>query len=230
MIDPVLPFCEPLPEKWTRALIERTRFNGERARRWEIIDLDPVAERLNGGNLRYPCESTRHIRAKCALASVGLPLYTMAYMVWHSVRTPLSSLYVFFQRFEIFITHPSKNVLLQIFLQPLKQLFGGLWLVARAPFYMIAMQSAALYGVVRPLEGRKQCGAVERLWKRGASFRQDFRNLSSNEDLRSFFWRACTSKDFEHPFYFAQCFQPYGTLNDPSVVLVRFSSDLECSP
>ncbi len=226
--DPALLYdSERLPESWVYALVERKRSCGEFAKRWEIIDLDPASEKRHGGNLRYRCESQQTIRRKCIATAAVLPIYTTAYMVWHAVRAPLSALNVFFQTFEEFITQPSICTLGKLFASAPLQAARSFWLVVRAPFCSIAMQFTALYGIVRPLEGRKHSAAVERFWKMGAAYKDDFRRMESNENIHQFVWRACTAKDFPHPFYVAECFQPVGTLSDESVLSVRFSVERE---
>jgi hypothetical protein len=227
-LDPELPpDSGHLPESWVYALVERRRGNGDFAKRWEIIDLDLAAEKRSGGNPRYRCDSLQTIRRKCLFAATFLPMYTAAYMVWHAVRAPLSALNVFFQTFEEFINQPTFYALVKlVFAAPL-QAARCFWFVVRAPFCSIAMQFAAFYGIVRPLEGRKHSAAVERFWKMGAAYKDDFRRMESNENVHQFVWRACTAKDFPHPFYIAECFQPMGTLNDDSIVSVRFSTERE---
>lgn len=191
-----------LPDRWAYAFVERRRSGGEIAGRWEIIDLDPASEKLNGGTPRYRSDGFGAIRCKCIAIAAVLPLYTVAYMTWHVARAPFTAISHFFQTVEEMLNRPSCSVFVNLALSPLRHGMHRLWLAVRAPFCMIAMQSAALYGLVRPLEGRLLCGAAERYWRGTAPFTLDF-----------------------HSGYLARCFQPYGTLNEPSLVSVQFSID-----
>lgn len=190
-----------LPDRWAYAFIERQRKSGEVHGRWEIIDLDASSEKAHGGNLCYPNEGFSSIRRTCIAVTATLPLYGIAYAIWHTVRAPFSAISIFFYTVEEMLTRPSLGVLANLVRLPIHHVARSLWMVVRTPFCMLAMQSAALYGLINPLEGRQLCGAAERYWRGGeAPFALDF-----------------------HSGYLVKSFQPYGTLKDPSVVSVQFA-------
>lgn len=216
-------FCEALPEHWAYALVQSKKEDGLLTKRWEMVNLNSQGkENCRDETYRYLCEPLKTIRWKCAGVASILPMYTVAYMIWHAVRTPLSSLHVFFQCFEDVLTEPSFKAFTHLALEAPKQLVKSLWLVVRSPLFMLAMQSAALYGIAVPVEGRRVCGVIEKKWKGGLPLERDVGFKQRSEDAYHFFWRACTSADFSDAFYLAECFQPLGSLNDPSVVSVEF--------
>lgn len=182
-----------LPERWAHAYVERRLQSGEVAGRWEIIDLE-------GNNHRYPSESYGSIRCTCLSAATVLPIYGTAYLVWHAVRAPLGAISTFFHTVEEMMTGPSISVFVGLFCRPVCHLAQGVWMAVRTPFYLITMESAALYGLVRPLEGRRCFASAERWWRGESPFALDF-----------------------HQNYMVRAFQPYGALNDSSVVSFRFA-------
>lgn len=192
-----------LTDRWAHAFVERRGRAGEIVGRWEIIDLDGDLEKSHGSNLRYPSESYGSIRCTCLAALTILPPYGAAYMFWHTVRTPFSAVSIFFHTLEELLTRPRLSVFANLALLPIKHALKSVWMVVRTPIYILAMQSAALYGFVRPLEGRQYLASIEKRWRGSAPFELDF-----------------------HREYLLKTFQPYGTLNDPSVVSVQF---VECS-
>ncbi len=190
-----------LPDRWAYAFIERQRTAGDVSGRWEIIDVDAASEKAHGSSLCYPNEAFGSIRRTCLVVAATLPIYGVAYAAWHLVRAPFSAVSIFFYNVEEMLTRPGLSVLANLARQPIQHIGYSLWMVVRTPFCMIAMQSAALYGLINPLEGRQLCGALERYWRGGeAPFSLDF-----------------------HSGYLVKSFQPYGTLKDPSIVSVQFA-------
>ncbi len=182
-----------LPERWTHAYVERRLLSGEIAGRWEIIDLEE-------NNHRYPSEGYSSIRCTCLSAATVLPIYGTAYLVWHAVRAPLGAISTFFHTVEELMTRPSISLVGRLICLPVCHFAQGVWMAIRTPLFMIALESAALYGLVRPLEGRRCFASIERVWRGEPPFTLDF-----------------------HQNYLVRAFQPYGALNDPSVVSFQFS-------
>ncbi len=182
-----------LPDRCAHAYVERRIGSQETAGRWEMIDLD--------SNLRYRSESYSAIRCNCLCAGAVLPFYGVAYMVWHAVRSPFSAISIFFHTFEEMLTRPSFCVLANLIILPVKHILWSIWKVASTPIYLLALESAALAGLFKPLEGRQYFGAIEKCWRGNPPFAYDF-----------------------HSNYLVAAFQSYGALDDPSVLSVQFSA------
>jgi hypothetical protein len=89
----------------------------------------------------YLDEPVYVVRFKCVLLSViGVSLYIFSQMVQHALRIPLAGLY-----------HLSLNIVAD-----------EIYEIARAPLYWIGLESAALYGIMYPYEGRAWFASIER--------------------------------------------------------------------
>jgi hypothetical protein len=145
--------------------------------------------------LRYPDESLAHIALKCyGLAQAVLALYMIVYTLIHLIRLPL-----------IPILHRS-----------LSPLSTESWNVVRIPFYWIALQCAAMYGMFSPLEGRALFAHYEKELH-GGKGREHAVNRRGNFDAFGAFLDAITELEPKKVMFAAGCFQPFGALNDPLI-------------
>ncbi len=213
-MNPTVPESrvEALPNGWATAAVTFLHRNGVRETRYEIIDLKTEN--------RYSHESMSITAFKCFELVVGIPLYLATYIGWNLIRMPLIAVGTILVSLARLIAHPNKiqcvQLLKDIAWTAPKRIIEDIWTVVRAPFYAIAMEFAAIYGVFKPVEARKMMGQIERSWHQ-YSRKHDVRYQDPNLDPL-FILKALTDKDFDRTFYIAECMQPYGNLNDPHIV------------
>ncbi len=178
---------ETLPTGWGYAEVTIRHGNGDvSAPRLEVIDLRSQSF--------YPPDSMTVIACKCAaLFWIGIPLYMGAYTIFHLLRLPLATI---------------RNLSPKVF-------YKELWKLVQIPFYLIALEFAALYGLFKPLEGRILIGRIENSLHDGKGRQSDCRKkeLPLLPLMYSFI-----EKENKHPFYLAFCMQSLGRKGDPHIV------------
>lgn len=200
---------ETLPEGWKTAEVGFFHRNGKKETRIEIID-------PNG--MRYVHEEMGVTAIKCFMLLIGTPIFLGLNIFWHALRTPIATLAAPLVSLVKLIRNPTwiqtkefvKDLLWNIPLFFIK----GMWNIVRAPFYAIAMEFAALYGVFKPIEGRSLIAKIERGWHR-LSRVEDIRYEEKEVDC-SLILKVAGDKDFHATFYLAHCMQPFGNLSDQS--------------
>src|SRR5579872_6099400 len=136
---------ERLPPGWATADVTLRHTDGRLTHRTEIIDLRSTP------NNRYLHEPVAMIAFKCFLLfAAKVPLYFLVYSAYQILRTPI-----------VAILHLSSTALVK-----------EIWAIARIPFYFIALELAALYGILKPLEGRALFNELERALHGGKGLRQ----------------------------------------------------------
>lgn len=205
---------EALPAGWATYTVPFLHRSGEKEARYEVIDLKTEPK------VRYLHEPMYVTACKCAGLVIGIPFFLMASISWHLIRTPITALVTLCISLGRALSYRDKAHTIQ-FLKDLvwtvpKGIVEGIWMIVRAPFYAVAMEFAALYGVFRPLEGRKAVAAIERGWHQMPRT-YDVRYADWDSD-RSFVLKALGDKDFNGTFYLAFCMQPLGTLDDPHII------------
>lgn len=183
-------------------------------------------EDIKTGNM-YLDEPGYIVSFKCALIALGMPLYTTGKMAWHLFKTPIEITAIAIdtivrvgqllvrQRLQEGATEMRRG-LFQI-----ADTFGtGLFEIIKAPLFGLGMELAALYGIFKPHHGRKFEAMVESAWQKGASYKDDFRNIPPRENETC--WEAFM-KDIKEarPFYLAHCFQVRGNTAEPRVIVIR---------
>ncbi len=197
---------ESLPKGWqTVSLIFKHR-DGRRERRIEVIDPK---------NNRYWHEPMAITALKCFELLIGIPLYLALYTSWHLLRTPITAVATLVSSFSKFVCHPCKSgkqFLVDLVWTIPKILIQGIWTIVRAPFYAIAMEFAALYGLFRPCQGKALVGQAERAWHQKVRTK-DIRYVDPEAEP-FYLAKALGKKDFSDTFFLAFCMQSYGNLSD----------------
>jgi hypothetical protein len=142
---------------------------------------------LESGNfyLHEPMQITAN---KClALFLIGLPLYFFLYTTYHMIRLPLATLW------NLDFPFLAKQI-------------GNL---VSIPFYWIAMEAAALYGVFYPLEGRALFAQIESSLHDGKKRSDSEQYLGSRNSPVESLGESFFSTQDRPPLFIAFCFQPY---------------------
>lgn len=184
---------EQLPEGWQNAEVMFRRSNQTSVtRRFEILELSTMT--------RYPQEPLNMIALKCfGLFLIVQLLYFLIYSTLHFIR--------------LFLV-PVVN------LSPLA-FFKEAWKIVQIPFLYIAMEFAALYGVIRPLEGRVFLGQVEQILHDGKGRRQAVQYEKTPRSYFEYFKEALFEEDPQHAFFVGFCMQPLGSTRDPHLISVE---------
>lgn len=155
---------------------------------------------------------------KCFLLVVFTPVYLLGYMGFHFLRTPLTMLATVARSIYLLGSRPSWPQVLQLgkdlCLTAPHCFLKGCAAMLKAPFYSISLQVAALYGMVRPLEGRAWVGFIERKWHGTDSHRADFTYALDRMSLEDVLLHSFCDKDFPYTFYLAFCMQKLGHIED----------------
>jgi len=203
---------EALPNGWATYAVTFLHRNGIKETRYEIVDLKTKN--------RYYHEPMSMTALKCFELVLGLPIFLATYIGWNIIRTPLVAVATVLVSLGRWISHPNKTQFVQLlkdiaWTAP-KCILQGIWTVVRAPFYVIAMEFAALYGIFRPIEGKKILGDLQlALHQRPRT--HDVRYQDPNLDPM-FILKAIADKDFDKTFYIAFCMLPLGKLDDSHIV------------
>lgn len=172
------------------------------------------------GNL-YLDEPMDIVMVKCAFLVLGLPFFTFGKIGWHMARTPIEIGTICIDALtkigpELALGHLYESAgQAHLSASRVAQAFGtGLFEVVKAPFYLIAAEFAAIYGIFKPYHGRRLEAAIEKAWQNGTSYKEDFRNIPARSGETC--WQAFkTDIQIAHTFYLAHCFQVRGNVNDP---------------
>ena len=189
---------EALPDGWANAIVTFKHRDGELCWRFEIINLK--------SNKRYLQEPMWLIAAKCfTLFFAVLPVYFLLYTMAQLVRLPFASI---------------ANLSLVLFCKEI-------WTVIRTPFYFVALDFAALYGVFKPLEGRVLLGEIESLLHDGKGRRQSESYQKIQRPFGALCWDFLVQKELKTTQFIAFCMQPIGRTDDPHIVNVDFRTPLD---
>jgi len=218
---------------WQRVIFYRKGDNGQLIKnkkgeaREFIYTLDTRTNELYKGG-KYEDDIGVSIAAKCMLIASFNPLFTVGHMAWYLVKTPIQAMKMVVERIKdlgkaLKQKASSEELFAKFktyFLEILNKIKNNLWNVVRAPFFGIAVQFMALYGIVNPYEGRKWEAKIEHEWQHRVSWRQDWRMMDTPESEGM--WTALF-KDIQKAqcCYLAHCFQVRGKLSDPEFVFVR---------
>ena len=186
---------ERLPSGWVYADVSFMRKStGQIEKRIEIIDLRK--ETLKSGALRYLQEPMQVIAVKCAGLFVLLTPYFFAYAAFQLIRLPVATL---------------------IQLSP-SVFCRQIWKIVQIPFYFVALEFSALYGIFKPLEGRAWFGFWESCLhdgkNRSAAIRYE-KTFHSFSDLLWLGWKELSSERTLESLFLAFCMQPIGKSTDP---------------
>lgn len=183
---------ENLPHGWQNIQVVFRRSNGAaESRRFEILELST--------GTRYSQEPLKMIATKCfGLFLLVQPVYFLFYLVMHLIRLPLV---------------PIVN------LSPFA-FFKEAWKIVQIPFLFLAMEFAALYGIVRPLEGRALLGACEQILHDGKGRREALQYERTERPFFEYVKEALLGEDPQHAFFAGFCMQSLGKINDPHLLLV----------
>lgn len=186
---------EALPYGWQTAEVTFAHTDGKVEKRYEIID----RRFKTPEGKRYPQEPMAMVAFKCFnLFLVGLPLYFLAYTAVHLIRLPIVTL---------LNCSPTAFV---------KQI----WTLVRIPFYFIALEFAALYGVFKPLEGRASFAQLESQLHGGKS-RRDSVQYKDELPFLNLCWKSLSLKDDPRTFFAGFCMQPIGMTDDPHILRIE---------
>lgn len=171
---------------------------------------------------RYVHEPMRMIAFKCVLLVLFTPVYLIGYLGFQFLRTPLTSGFVICQSLYRTGKNPSLPQMKQLgkdcFLTAPACFVRGMWAIVKAPFYAMALQGAALYGVFSPLEGRVWIGFLERNWHGTKGHRDDFSYLLKTSSLSRSTACSLLDKNFSHTLYLAFCMQSLGKIEDSYLI------------
>jgi hypothetical protein len=187
---------EVLPDGWANAKVFFSHRDGRVEKRIEIL-------RLSDGS-RYSQEPLAMIAAKCfGLFAALLPCYMAVYTLFHLIRLPVATL---------------------LNLSP-STFCKQIWKIVRIPFYFIALECAALYGVFNPLEGRALFGKFESVLHDGKTRREAEQYKKESE--KGAYWSAIASIDNKSSFFAGFCMQPIGSTTDPHIISYEVLPNLE---
>jgi len=138
------------------------------------------------------------IALKCfGLFLFVLPAYMLVYTLIHCIRLPLVPL---------------------INLSP-TALLRQVWKIARIPLYFMALEFAALYGSLKPLEGRALFAKFESDLHDGKTRREaEQYQKKSAPDL---YWNALTAVENKTSLFVGFCMQPMGKTTDEHILNVE---------
>jgi hypothetical protein len=138
---------------------------------------------------------------KCMGLLIKIFPYGFGFVTLHLIRAPLALFY-----------HQSLSA------------FGKeVWEVVRAPFYCIALEFAALYGIFKPLEGRALFASLEKSLHDGKN-RKDRVEYNKSALDSTDAWDALLLKENQKTLFIAFCFQAY---NKPYQSTILEEADLE---
>ncbi len=192
---------ENLPKGWANAKVQFKRSNGKPVDRIEILDLRSLKSKFPSEVLdlkskpcpRYPQEPMAMIAFKCfGLFLIVLPIYFLIYTSVHLIRLPIVA---------------AMNCSPTAFAKQI-------WTLVRIPYYWIALECAALYGIFRPLEGRALFGKLERDLHGGKNRRDAVQYLKELSPFQKLCWNTLSLKEDPQTFFVGFCMQPIGKTND----------------
>ncbi len=196
---------------------------------WDKVGVLSYVEDVKTGNM-YLDESYEALVVKCALVAFAMPFYTFGEMSWHLCKTPLEATLIALDTLakvggQLAFCHFYEGAIeiLHGFSQVTETIGSGIFEIVKAPIFGLGVELAALYGVAKPFHGRKFEALIENAWKKGASYKDDFRNIPARPNESC--WQAFV-QDIKgsHPFYLAHCFQVRENVNDPRIIVIRRES------
>ena len=184
-------------------------------------------EDLKTGDL-YLDESWDIVAVKCAaIALLVNPFYTLGKLSFYICKTPIEMTVITLdiiakvgQQFAMCKFYEGcieiRNGCSQLF-----DIAGdGLFEIVKIPIFSLSVELAAIYGMVKPYHGREFEALIEKAWQRGASYKDDFRNIPARTGENC--WQAfINDMQLAHPFYLAHCFQVRGNTHNPRIVVLR---------
>lgn len=182
---------EELPEGWVNAEVTFRRSNGVEETRVEILNLET--------QLRYGQEPMSMIAFKCFELFCVSIFYFLGYAVFHLIRLPVAT-----------IVNLSPTVL-----------FKELCKAVQIPFYFLAIEFAALYGIFKPLQGRAFVGAIESSFHDGKTRQQAEQYKKGSWPFWANFCEAISVKENPTALFIAFCMQPLGARADAHIVSVK---------
>jgi hypothetical protein len=188
-----------------------------------------------GTGALYLDETTDIIAMKCVLTALGMPFYALGKMCWHAIKTFSKICWI---ASEMFPQIGHQLVLGDLFEAAKESMRGfvqvsqvcgtGLLEIVKSPLFALGCELAAIYGIFRPYQGRVFEAWIEKQWEKGASYKDDLRNVSySGEDPWTSFKKCIQDA---HPVFFDYCFQSRGSVNDSRIVVLYRDSLSSCTP
>ncbi len=227
--------CEGVDSAFRRVHVMKKDANGN-IRLYDVKDKETGTTRKVGvlsyiediktGEMQLD-EPSYVIATKCALLVLGIPFYTVGKMAWHVFKTPfeitvlaVNTLVKAGDQFAICRYYEGMMEMRRGFSQVPEMFGNGLFEIIKAPLFGLGAELASIYGVFRPYHGRKIEAIIEKAWQQGASYKDDFRNITPR--VGESCWDAFVKDVWDaRPFYLAHCFQVRGNVNDPRVVIIR---------
>ena len=175
----------------------------------------------------YLDEPTYVVAVKCAVITLGMPLYAFGRMTWNLVKTPIEIGTIALDAIRQLSTQlrqchlkESASTLKTAVIQSTAAFGHGLYEIVKAPLFMLGCELAAIYGIFRPYHGRKYEAILEHFWQRGVSYKNDFVSIPARPGESC--WEAFR-KDImnAHTCYLARCFQVRGNVNESRVVVIK---------
>lgn len=167
----------------------------------------------------YLDEPMEVIASKCATLAFAIPFFTVGKMIWYAVKTPLEIGAIALQVLAGLVRGECPP-LKERGIEMLQTLGNGLFEVVKAPFFGLAAEIAAIYGIFRPLPGRAIIARIEYGWQLGISYKNDCRDRLCFDQPNC--WQAFLNDvTGDRAFYVARCFQVRGNVNDPRIVMIR---------
>ncbi len=105
-----------------------------------------------------------------------------------------------------------------------RMVFKELWNVVRIPFYWIAMEFAAFYGIFRPLDGRAWFAYLESALHGGKERHAALILSGKQDEWVEWFIEAITIPEQKRAFFAAFCFQPFGEADSPNIKVKYLSA------
>lgn len=187
------------------------------------------------GNL-YKDEPENVIASKCAGIVLALPFFTLGKVIWHICKTPFEITRIALDMLSKIGPQLMRCRFYEVAMnikqgcwEMLNTMTTGLFEIVKAPLFFVAVELAALYGIIRPYYGRKFEALLEEAWQQGISFKKDFRftPAGGKKEGLDCISEGCVQGLFEtepHAFYLAHCFQVRGNTSSPKIEVLRRSN------
>ncbi len=182
---------ERLPKGWANFKVTLECRDGREKTRYEILDV----RSRKAPYTRYQQEPLGLTAFKCFELVLALPFYFLGYGIFHLVRLPIVTL-----------VHLSPSAF-----------FKQIWTLVRIPFYFVALEFSALYGIFKPLEGRALFSSWEKALHDGKERYDDI----LRHDIGPFWKQSCSAKEDPNTCFLAFCLQPLGRTDAPHIKKVR---------
>lgn len=172
---------------------------------------------LKSGDL-YQFDTKAILAWKSVCLAAFTPLYCTAYLFTHLLRGVFFPLSRLKDAFATVLTSRGEEgklrCLLEIVWELPKSLIETIWIAVKTPFYCLALQFAALYGITWSLlEGRALFALIEKSLHGGKTDDDDLRMRESEWRIGDFLCQAHS----QDTLFLGLCFQPLGNLSDTIV-------------